>query len=59
MTPTLHQMITHYDALTKKTKKPQRRKPLFKPLKRLQVNHPPDMKRLFVCVFFGSTTDFT
>ena len=52
-------MIEHYEDLTKKVKKPKRQKPLFKPLKRIQVNFPPDMKRLFVCVYYGSTDDFT
>ena len=30
----------------------------FKPLKRIQVNHGPEMKRLLVSVYFGSTDDF-
>ena len=52
-------MIDHYADLTKKEKRPQKEKPLFKPLKRIQVNLPPSMKRLFICVYFGSTTDFS
>ena len=59
MTPSLQEMIAHFQDLTKRSKKPKRKKPLFKPLKRIQVNLSPDMKRLFICVYYGSTTDFS
>ena len=59
MSPSLQQMITHYEGLTAKPKRPTKQRRLFKPLKRIKVNLDPDMKRLLVCVYYGSTDDFT
>ena len=59
MTPSLQQMISHFEDKTMKPKKVPRQRPLFKPLKRIKVNYSPDTKRLFVSVYFGSTTDFS
>ena len=59
MPPSLQQMIAHYQTLTTKPSKIPRKARQFKPRKRIQVNHGPEIKRLLVSIYFGSTEDFT